>query len=1150
WAEGAKPEDYQGPDNTVTVVDNTIEGGKRTVATTLAQGSDAETKTVQVLDLATGQAIETTDAAGIKSTVAYDVLGRPLTQTAFAGIEGKELVTRITYDSPTRTTVETPDGKRTITETDALGRQKSVADNVVDGKAEGPDGARTLSKTTYTWANNNLVTTVTDTSGRITTTTAGAAGTQTVTTNPDGTHQQSLSDIVANTSTSGIIPTTGTPGTWNDAPATATQSVDLANLTQTITGRNKDGTHASPTTQVSDALGRTKTATSGDVTTTPLYGPGGQSSGNILTPANPEQFPGNTVTAEGTASLSGAPMNKKLSEDGSERRAGRNKVYDAAGRVIRNTNPNGTVQAYQYNGKGQVEKATVSAKDGSVLSETVHTYDGVTGRPSTMVVSGGEKAAEQKSFAYHHQTGRATAVWNTDDEEGTKVSYGYDADGNVTSVTYPDGKQVSRTFDKSGRIGSVTDITDAVTHYLYNDGENEDGTLKDGRLIKAVQVKAGDQPDTTTPLTSASYQYDDLGRLFKTIQGNGHTTTRTFYDSGQVKSETTRTADQDNAPVVFDGDYAYDSHGNLTRQTQQQLKTGENGKPTAPGDDSLITTTTLHTYDAYDRLTSTTIHDGSDAKAPQAKKTEYTINVASDVTDIATTGSNPTTEHRTIDPAGRLTHITTNGEKQDQTWDDAGNLLKDTNGTTYTYNLFNKLTSTTSPDHVTSTYTYWADGTRKTTTTANQTTTYHYDPDGQLTNDTHEKDNHTPLTATYLTTPTGREARTLITPDHTPAPDQTGAGYYTTDRHTSIRALTTTNGTPTHTYTYDNYGTPTTPHGQHITHTPPTDRAHHNPYGYTNEYANPENGTQHHHSRTYNAPTGTYLQADPAPLFNTYNHHHTNPHKYTDPSGNTPGKLGALLKSLTGGNSTTQVDNAAKATVKQEKPQGVISSLLDSSGLNKLDGTVKEVENPGTFKSPTQAAHFVYKNNNGRTHNCFSTMVCSDKLLRGPNAEDGNNKFFLPDNPPGVVEANLLNLHHHRVIFRADMAREHARLYETAGKEFSEYAVAGKLIERFGGEANVGAVYLLSVKRSYFDGHYLNSFVDSDGIMRVVDGQSGYANTLSRYSKEMEATDANYSVLRTGTLRKFYFEAVDSEAWGRHLKVPDAKVIIRGDAAN
>ncbi|WP_043195272.1 hypothetical protein, partial [Streptomyces sp. NRRL F-2664] len=68
-------------------------------------------------------------------------------------------------------------------------------------------------------------------------------------------------------------------------------------------------------------------------------------------------------------------------------------------------------------------------------------------------------------------------------------------------------------------------------------------------------------------------------------------------------------------------------------------------------------------YDAYGRLTSTTVHNGGDAKAPVLRSTAYTANAAGDITTVTATGadgSKTATAHQT-DAAGRLTALTTDG---------------------------------------------------------------------------------------------------------------------------------------------------------------------------------------------------------------------------------------------------------------------------------------------------------------------------------------------------------------------------------------------------------------------------------------------------------------------------------------------------------
>ncbi|WP_043194956.1 hypothetical protein, partial [Streptomyces sp. NRRL F-2664] len=117
------------------------------------------------------------------------------------------------------------------------------------------------------------------------------------------------------------------------------------------------------------------------------------------------------------------------------------------------------------------------------------------------------------------------------------------------------------------------------------------------------------------------------------------------------------------------------------------------------------------------------------------RSTAYTANAAGDVTATTATdaeGKKTATAHET-DPAGRLTAVAADGQKTEQGWDTAGNLLTGADGTTWTYNPDNKPLTATTADGLHSTYTYWADGSRKTTETTNPdgtrtTVLFHYTP--------------------------------------------------------------------------------------------------------------------------------------------------------------------------------------------------------------------------------------------------------------------------------------------------------------------------------------------------------------------------------------------------------------------------------------
>ncbi|MER6076401.1 hypothetical protein ABT187_48450, partial [Streptomyces sp. NPDC001817] len=301
-----------------------------------------------------------------------------------------------------------------------------------------------------------------------------------------------------------------------------------------------------------------------------------------------------------------------------------------------------------------------------------------------------------------------------------------------------------------------------------------------------------------------------------------------------------------------------------------------------------VTTHTVHTYDAYDRLTTTVLHDGDNTQGKIVKQTDYAINASGDVTRIKTTDADGKTSETVneIDAAGRRTAVTTSDGKAKQVWDAAGNLTRDRQGNTIAYNPDNKPTTITPTQlgQAEVAIAYWADGSRRSATTTDgegseQTTTYHYTPTGTLANDTTGD-----LTASYLATPHGREHRTL-THNGTPAPaDTAGAGYLTTDRRGNTLTLTNHEGTITSSFYYEDYGRPTTHHATPLTPDPQADRAHTNPIQYGGEYTNTWDHTQYTPARTY-TPDGYFTTRDTYQLHNRHQAFNTDPINHTDPTG-------------------------------------------------------------------------------------------------------------------------------------------------------------------------------------------------------------------------------------------------------------------------
>jgi YD repeat-containing protein len=80
------------------------------------------------------------------------------------------------------------------------------------------------------------------------------------------------------------------------------------------------------------------------------------------------------------------------------------------------------------------------------------------------------------------------------DEAGNTIGYAYDQAGDLTQLTYPDGKVVCYSYDANNRLFTVTDWASRTTTYSYDDK---------GRLVRTIY------PNNT----QESRSYDLSGKL-------------------------------------------------------------------------------------------------------------------------------------------------------------------------------------------------------------------------------------------------------------------------------------------------------------------------------------------------------------------------------------------------------------------------------------------------------------------------------------------------------------------------------------------------------------------------------------------------------------------------------------------------------------
>ncbi|CAL9423274.1 putative T7SS-secreted protein [Streptomyces sp. enrichment culture] len=155
------------------------------------------------------------------------------------------------------------------------------------------------------------------------------------------------------------------------------------------------------------------------------------------------------------------------------------------------------------------------------------------------------------------------------------MSYGYDEDGNLTTVTKPSGATTTFVYDDRRRVTAWIDSNGSRYDYAYDD---RDRVVAEGGEAGHVQITLAytePDPDTghrTTTLTTAAghatrHLIDHRCRVIATTDPLGHTTR-----------------------------YTYDTRGNLLTRTDP------------------LGRTTVHTYDAEDRLLSVVRPDGTELR--------------------------------------------------------------------------------------------------------------------------------------------------------------------------------------------------------------------------------------------------------------------------------------------------------------------------------------------------------------------------------------------------------------------------------------------------------------------------------------------------------------------------------------------------------
>lgn len=419
-------------------------------------------------------------------------------------------------------------------------------------------------------------------------------------------------------------------------------------------------------------------------------------------------------------------------------------LYNAQGHVIKMTDPLGRVTTYTYDATGNL-------------------LTGITGPRGTTTIS----------YLANQTAATKYAIASISYPDGTQVNFQYDAQGHTTQKSNAGGAiPITYAYGPGGAV-SITDAAGSVSRVLRDDSEsssvvtdplnqvvsasfdsNEQLTGLAGSGAQATEGRnSAGRPTTLTDAagntTTIAYG-PDLNRATKVTDSNGNSTSFVFNAQGMVLSVTNAAGQSTQFSYDAAGNRTqttlvsgigqtttYDAHGLVLSRTftdGASIQYGYDGHRNliSIADPSGVTTMT---YDAGDRMTSVTypsglsIHYSYDAfgrRTQVATQDGFAVNYQYDslsrlarVSDAA----DHTLATFAYDVVGRLASKTlANGASTSYSYDAAGNLIS----------LINRGPAPGNAIQSEFIYTYDVFGRVSTMTTLDGTTSYGYDPAGEL----------------------------------------------------------------------------------------------------------------------------------------------------------------------------------------------------------------------------------------------------------------------------------------------------------------------------------------------------------------------------------------------------------------------------------
>ena len=333
-------------------------------------------------------------------------------------------------------------------------------------------------------------------------------------------------------------------------------------------------------------------------------------------------------------------------------------TYDVRNLLVSETFPTGqagrTVRSYLYDGGRRLTRRTVTTAPASAFTEvTNYQYDN-----ANRLVTRSYADGKNDVFTYDPVSRLKTA---SSARYANRVSRTYDAASRLTAetLTYAAGAEMGIPLV----VGYGYDSDDRLTTMVYPDGSVVARSYTDRNELKQIW-DAGQSQQVRT--------YDAAGRLTSSLFGNNLTETRT-YVPGDVLVASIVTPATVGGPVTS---FTYTYDANKRKSTEL--------------DGAQSSTSQRFGYDSQDRLTTWKQGTGVAPADPATTAQTWTLSPVGDWNSVATTtAAGKSTQTRTHSNVHELLAIGTTA----LSYDAKGNLIKDDQGQTFAWDVENRLLS-------------------------------------------------------------------------------------------------------------------------------------------------------------------------------------------------------------------------------------------------------------------------------------------------------------------------------------------------------------------------------------------------------------------------------------------------------------------------